>query len=87
MLGDAHNFENRVWRIYRPVVHLLAAAQRLIELAKQHGAGPVTMGHLVGDPVFIRAVIRRAEGYEKVLLQNHHVRLPEESLLKVRLAA
>jgi hypothetical protein len=86
-LGDAHNFANRIWRLYRPVVHVLAAALHVKELVEPRMKGPVTMAHLVTDPVFIRAVVRKAEEFEGILVKSRHARITEESLLRVRLAA
>lgn len=86
-LGDAHNFENRIWRKFMPVVHVLAAVHRLKELVERRGKGPVTMGHLVVDPVFIGAVIRKAEEFETILPQSRYARVTSESLVRVRLVA
>jgi hypothetical protein len=86
-LGDGHNFENRIWRRFRPVVHALAAVHHLKELVEQRGKGPVTMAHLVVDRTFITAVIRKAQEFESILPKSPCARVESDFLVRIRLAA
>jgi hypothetical protein len=86
-LQTPHNFENRIFREFRPVIHVLAAVYHLMEKSEPNGRSPVTMGHLVAHPASIEAVIHKAEEFEEILLQSRPARIASESLLRVRLAA
>jgi hypothetical protein len=84
--SEPENIETRIWRPSRPVIHLAAALQVLMQLGVKAAGSPVTFFHVLLYQDVIRWVVTEAQKYEELIEKSQQIHVDPSMLIRVRLA-
>ncbi len=84
--SDPENIESRIWRPSRPVIHLAAALQALMQLVARAAGPPVTFWNVLLYRDVLEWVVTEAQRYEELIGKSQRIHIDPNMLIRVRLA-
>lgn len=83
---DPENIETRIWRPSRPVIHLAAATQVLMQMTERAIKRRLTFWDVLFNRDVIEWLVTAAETYEGLIGRSTRMHVDPELLIRVRLA-
>ena len=83
---DPENVESRIWRPSRPVIHLAAATQVLMQMTERAIKRQLTFWDVLFNQDVIEWVVTAAKRYERLIGRSTRMHVDPKLLIRVRLA-